>query len=126
MSGIIVNNIANEQQFATYLARRGELRDCLRHGVYPNLARVLALYRAFLADFAPGGPLHDPELWAYYLRNIEPIAAYQDAMIESTANIVDIMAAIERATPGTLGIENLDRREEATPALVGDGISEHG
>ena len=105
MAGIIINNLGNEQQFAAYLQRRGELRDALRFGVYPNLKRALALYRAFLTDYAPGGALHDPELWSYYLSNIAPMAAQQDAMIEAAAGICDMMEAVETATPGTFGID---------------------
>ena len=105
MAGIIINNLGNEQQFAAYLARRGELRDVLRFGVYPNLKKALALYVAFLADYAPGGPLHDAELWQYYLSNVAPMAAQQDAMIEAAAGICDMMEQVEVAAPGTFGID---------------------
>ena len=103
--GIIVNNLDNEAQFSAYLARRGELRDCIRFGVYPNLKRLLALYTLFLADYAPGGPLHDAQLWAYYLSNIEPVAANQAAMMLSAAGIADMLEQVETAAPGTFGIE---------------------
>ena len=103
--GIIVNNLDNEQQFAAYLARRGELRDCIRFGVYPNIKRLLALHLLFLADYGPGGPSHDAQLWAYYQDNIEPLAAHQAAMIDNAAGVVDMLEQVERATPGTFGIE---------------------
>lgn len=105
MPGIIINNFENELQFTEYHKRRGELRDSLRYGVYPNLKKALAIYAAFVADYAPGGALYDPELWAYYEQTIAPIAAYQDQMMAAATGIVAIMEGVEQAAPGTFGID---------------------
>lgn len=105
MPGIIINNLNNEVAFTNYHQRRGELRDSLRFGVYPNLVRALALYNAFVSDYAPGGQFYDPELWAYYQSNIAPIAAVQDGMMQGAQQIVDAMQVVELAAPGTFGIE---------------------
>lgn len=101
----IINNLTNELQFTEYHRRRGEIRDGLRFGVYPNLVKALALYNAFLADYGPGGALYDAELWQYYLSNIAPIAVYQNTMMQAAAAIVGIMENVEAAAPGTFGIE---------------------
>lgn len=105
MPGIIINNLANELQFTEYHRRRGELRDALRHGVFPNLVKALGIYQAFVADYSPGGALHDAELWDYYLQTIAPIAAVQEGMMAGAQQIVSAMEAVERAAPGTFGIE---------------------
>lgn len=105
MPGIIINNLTNELQFTEYHRRRGELRDSLRFGVYPNLVKALAIYAAFVADYAPGGALYDPELWSYYQQTIAPVAAQQQAMLDAATAIVAGMEAVERAAPGTFGIE---------------------
>lgn len=113
MPGIIINNFENELQFTEYHKRRGELRDSLRYGVYPNLVKALRLYNGFVADYAPGGALYDAEIWAYYQAQIEPIAAYQNQMMEAATGIVAIMEGVEQAAPGTFGIE-LPQTEEVT------------
>lgn len=105
MPGIIINNLTNELQFTEYHRRRGELRDSLRFGVYPNLVKALRLYNGFVADYAPGGALYDPELWAYYDQTIAPVAAVQEGMMAGAQQIVSAMEAVERAAPGTFGIE---------------------
>lgn len=102
---IQITSLEQEQQFTEYHKRRGELRDSLRFGVYPNLQQALRLYAAFVADYAPGGQHHDPALWQYYLFNIQPIAAQQADMIYAASTIVAIMQAVELAAPGTFGIE---------------------
>jgi hypothetical protein len=105
MPGIIINNLANELQFTEYHRRRGELRDSLRFGVYPNLRRALEIYTAFVADYGPNGALYDAELWEYYQATIAPVAEGQAAMIAAAQAIVGVMEATERAAPGTFGIE---------------------
>lgn len=105
MPGIIINDLANELQFTEYHRRRGELRDALRFGVYPNLVKALALYNAFVADFGPGGANYDAELWAYYQKTIQPIAAVQDGMMAGALAIVQAMQGVEQAAPGTFGID---------------------
>jgi len=105
MPGIIINNLANELQFTEYHRRRGELRDALRHGVFPNLVKALGIYSAFVADYGPAGAQHDAELWDYYLQTIAPIAAVQEGMMAGAQQIVSAMEAVERAAPGTFGIE---------------------
>lgn len=105
MPGIIINNLTNELQFTDYHKRRGEIRDGLRYGVYPNLKRALDLYTAFNADYAPGGPLYDAEIWAYYTANIAPVAEYIEDMMAAAQTIVGIMEQVEAAAPGTFGID---------------------
>ena len=105
MAGITITTIENERTLSEYLRRRGELRDALRFGVYPNLVKALRLYAQFNADYAPGGQHYDPALWQYYLSNIQPIAAQQADMIAAAEAIVGIMQTVEAAAPGTFGIE---------------------
>lgn len=105
MPGIIINNLTNELQFTEYHRRRGELRDSLRFGVYPNLVKALQLYNAFMADYGPGGANYDEELWAYYLQTIAPIANVQDDMMTGAQAIVTAMEMVETAAPGTFGID---------------------
>ncbi len=105
MTEITIGTLDQERHFTEYHRRRGEIRDALRFGVHPNLVKVLALHDAFVADYGPSGAEHDPVLWKYYLANIQPIAAQQDTMIAAAQTIVQIMATIEIAAPGTFGIE---------------------
>lgn len=105
MPGIIINNTKNELVFTEYHRRRGELRDALRYGVYPNLVKALAIHNAFVADFGPGGASYDAEIWAYYQQQIEPIAAVQAGMMAGAQAIVHAMQQVEQAAPGTFGID---------------------
>lgn len=102
---IEITTLEQEQQFTEYHRRRGELRDSLRFGVYPNLVKALALYQAFNADYAPGGAQYDEALWTYYQSNIQPVAAQMADMIAAAEAIVGIMETVELAALGTFGIE---------------------
>lgn len=101
---IEITTLEQEQRFTEYHRRRGELRDSLRFGVYPNLQAALGLFNRFQADYAPGGKLHDPELWKYYQSNIAPVALQMADMIAAATAITQIMEAVERVAPGTFGI----------------------
>lgn len=101
---ITITDISTERIFTDYFKRRAELRDSLRFGVYPNLVKTLAIYNAFVAEYGPGGALHNQQIWDYYLAQIAPIAAYQQQMIDAAAGIVSIMEVVEAAAPGTFGI----------------------
>ena len=102
---IEITTLEQEQKFTEYHRRRGELRDALRFGVYPNLVKALELFNRFQADYAPGGSQYDEALWSYYQSNIEPVAAQMSDMIAAGESIVGIMRAVELAAPGTFGIE---------------------
>ena len=102
---IEIATLEQEQRFTEYHRRRGELRDSLRFGVYPNLVKALTLYAQFNADYAPNGANHDPALWTYYLDNIKPVSMQMADMIAAATAIVGIMEAVEAAAPGTFGIE---------------------
>lgn len=102
---ITIDGLPSELQFTEYHRRRGELRDCLRHGVYPNLVKALDLHNKFVADYGPGGAQYDPALWAYYQDNIAPIADVQAQMMAGAEAIVTAMESVEQAAPGTFGIE---------------------
>lgn len=122
---IEITTLEQEQQFTEYHRRRGELRDALRFGVYPNLKVALELFARFTADYGPGGANYDEALWAYYQSNIAPVAAQMANMIAAGEAIVGIMEAVELAAPGTFGIE------VSAPAVapvgeegVGDGVEE--
>ena len=101
---ITITDIDTERTFTDYFQRRAVLRDSIRFGVYPNLTKFLADYAAFLADYGPDGALYNAEIWAYYQAQIEPIAAYQDAMIQAAQGIVGGLEAIEAAAPGTFDL----------------------
>lgn len=101
---IVIDGLPSEQAFTEYYRRRGELRDCLRFGVYPNLVQALSLHNKFIADYGPGGALHDPALWAYYQANIAPVADVQAQMMTGAEAIVAAMEQVEAAAPGTFGI----------------------
>lgn len=101
---ITITTLEQERRFTEYHRRRGEIRDSLRYGVFPNLVRALALYNAFVTEYGPGGLLYDAAIWGYYLENIKPIAAQQQAMIDAAQGIVMIMEAVEAAAPGTFGV----------------------
>ena len=103
--GITITTLEQERQFTEYHRRRGEIRDSLRYGVYPNLIKALGLYARFVADYGEGGACFDAALWAYYLANIKPIADMQATMIDAAQEIVLIMESVEKAAPGTFGIE---------------------
>lgn len=105
MSEITIATLEQERQFTEYHRRRGELRDALRFGVYPNLVAALRIHNAFVAEYGPGGQLHDETLWKYYLSNLEPIAAQQATMISAAEAIVQIMEAVEKTAPGTFDID---------------------
>ncbi|MBP8293189.1 MAG: hypothetical protein KAX65_10475 [Caldilineaceae bacterium] len=102
---IEITTLEQEQKFTEYHKRRGQIRDTLRFGVYPNLQKALQLYAAFMTDYSPGGAQHDPSLWAYYQNNIQPIVTQQADMIAAATAIVEIMQTIERAAPNTFGIQ---------------------
>ncbi len=114
MPEITIGTLDQERQFTEYHRRRGEIRDALRFGVFPNLVRTLALHNAFVAEYGPTGALYDAAIWGYYLANIQPIAAQQATMISAAEAIVQIMEAVEAAAPGTFGIE-VSAPVEATP-----------
>ena len=97
-----INDEQDEALFRAYMQQRDAIRDVLAHGVYPNLVRALAVYAGF--DAALAGPLHDPDLLAYHAELMVPIAPYVAQLRELAADIVEIMAAIEAASPGTFGI----------------------
>ncbi|MBP8294041.1 MAG: hypothetical protein KAX65_14795 [Caldilineaceae bacterium] len=103
MPGIIINNLDGERKFTDYHKRRGELRDALRFGVYPNLKRAIELYNSFVADYGPDGELYEKEIWDYYTTQIEPIASVQAGMMAGAVAIVAAMEQVEAAAPGTFG-----------------------
>lgn len=105
MPQITIETLEQERRFTEYHRRRGELRDALRNGVYPNLVVALRIHKVFVADYGPGGAHYDEVLWKYYLSNLEPIAAQQATMISAAEAIVQIMEAVELAAPGTFDIE---------------------
>ena len=115
MPEITISTLDQERQFTEYHRRRGEIRDALRFGVFPNLVRTLALHNAFVVDYGPNGAQHDPSIWEYYLANIQPLAAQQATMISAAEAIVQIMEAVEAAAPGTFGIVV----ESETPVIDG-------
>lgn len=104
MPEITITNLTTEQVFTDYHQRRGQMRDSIRFGVYPNLTKFLAEYAAFVADYGPDGALYDAQIWAYYQAQIEPIATYQAQMLAAAQGIVSGLEAIEQAAPGTFGI----------------------
>jgi hypothetical protein len=104
MAGITITTIENERTLSEYLRRRGELRDALRFGVYPNLVQALKLHEAFVKDYAQGGKNFDAALWEYYTKTIAPIADQQEYMIAAAQTIVAIMEAVDKAVPDTFGI----------------------
>lgn len=99
-----ITTLEQERRFTEYHQRRGELRDALRFGVYPNLKAALALFERFTDDYASGGAHHDEALWQYYQSNIAPVAEQMDTLITAAQTIVGIMEAVESAAPGTFGI----------------------
>lgn len=101
---ITITNLSTERVFTDYFARRAELRDALRFGVYPNLVSALAIYNKFIADYGPDGALYNEEIWTYYQKQIQPISAVQDGMMAGALAIVHAMEAVEAAAPGTFGI----------------------
>lgn len=120
---IQILTLEQERRFTEYHRRRGEIRDAMRFGVYPNLVNTLRLFAGFQEDYAPGGALHDPELWQYYLSNIQPIAAQMADLLAAGTTIVQIMEAVELAAPGTFGIE----ASAAAVAPVGEeGVGDGG
>lgn len=111
MPEITIATLEQERQFTEYHRRRGELRDALRNGVYPNLVAALRIHNAFVAEYGPGGALYDDAIWNYYQENLKPIAAQQATMISAAEAIVQIMEAVEVAAPGTFDIA-LPAKEE--------------
>ena len=105
MPEIVIGSLEQERHFTEYHRRRGELRDALRNGVYPNLVAALEIHNRFVEDYGPGGALYDEAIWNYYLENLAPIAAQQATMISAATDIVRIMEAVEKAAPGTFGID---------------------
>lgn len=101
---ITITDLNTERVFTDYFKRRAELRDSLRFGVYPNLKNALAIYNAFVADYGPDGSLYNEEIWTYYQKQIQPIAAVQDGMMAGALAIVQAMESVEAAAPGTFGI----------------------
>ena len=101
---IEITTLEQENRFTEYHRRRGELRDSLRFGVYPNLKAALELFNRFNADYAFGGANYDAALWAYYQSNIQPVAAQMSDMIAAAEAITQIMETVERVAPGTFGI----------------------
>ena len=122
---IEITTLEQENRFTEYHKRRGELRDSLRFGVYPNLKAALALFARFNADYAPGGTQYDDALWAYYQSNIAPVAAQMSDMIAAGEAIVGIMQAVELAAPGTFGIAvSAAAVAPVGEEGVGDGVEE--
>lgn len=95
-------NTTEELLFRSYTQHRDAVRDVMGHGVYPNLVKALATYVAF--DDALAGPLSDPDLIEYHAGLMAKIAPYVEQLRSGAAQIVQIMAAIETAAPGTFGI----------------------
>lgn len=96
-------DLTNDQLalYTAYAAMRNDPRSAMAHGVYPNCVKALNDYAAletWLTDHPDMADSH-----AAMIAAVAPhIATLQTAM----QTIIDIMQAIEKAAPGTFGINN--------------------
>ncbi len=83
-----------------YATMRNAPRDTIRYGVYPNAVKALREYQALQQWIADNPDWQQPH--ADMVSAVLPhIAALQEAM----TTIVTVMQAIEKAAPGTFGLE---------------------
>jgi len=88
------------QLFQQYIALRDAPRMTMAHGVYPNSVKALDEYQALL-DWLTAN-----ESYAQLHSNTtSQVAPYVAQMITAMQAIITIMESIERAYPGTFGIQ---------------------
>lgn len=94
--------MTNEQLalLTEYAAMRNAPRDTMGYGVYPNCVKALTDYTALQSWLAE----HD-DLSADHAAMIAAVAPHIETLQQAMQTIVATMQAIERAAPGTFGIE---------------------
>ena len=83
-----------------YAAKRNAPRDTMRYGVYPNAAKALDEYAAlqqWLTD--------NPDWQQPHADMVAAVLPYVQALQQAMTTIVTVMRAIEKAAPGTFGLE---------------------
>ena len=105
-----IETAEDELLFRSYTQHRDAVRDVMGYGVYPNLVKALATYAAF--DEALAGSLSDPDLIKYHVSLMAQIAPHVEQLRAGAAQIVQIMAEIEMAAPGSFGIQVQEEKPE--------------
>lgn len=83
-----------------YVAMRDAPRDTMRYGVYPNAAKAMEQYQAlqvWLTD--------NPDWQQPHADMVAAVLPHVTALQAAMTTIVTTMQAIEKASPGTFGIE---------------------
>lgn len=94
---IAISTLADERQFAAYMAARNAPRDVMVYGVHPNAHKALQLYAELTALLAPGGDLED--MATYHTNTISTVLTFVQTMqacmqaINDTMHIVNLLAA---------------------------------
>lgn len=83
-----------------YATVRNAPRDTMRYGVYPNADKALREYQALQAWLADNPDWQQP-----HAEMVAAVLPHVTALQAAMTTIVTTMQAIERAAPGTFGIE---------------------
>lgn len=83
-----------------YATMRNAPRDTMRYGVYPNAVKALEQYQelqSWLVD--------NPDWQQPHANMVAAVLPHVTALQAAMMTIVTVMLAIEKAAPGTFGIE---------------------
>ena len=101
---VSIQSAADEAAFTAYLAARDEIRNVLKHGVYPNAVKALEVMTTFLAQYGPGGALYREDIWALYTAGLSELGDIQDRLYACGVELVALIEEGERRQPGVFGI----------------------
>ncbi len=91
-----------ESTFRRYIEERDRIRAYMGRTVYPALLQALDMYNQFDQKLQPGEEFEN--LASYYTEQSAPVTPYIDQIRAAMQNIIDIMLAIEQASPGLFNI----------------------
>lgn len=84
-----------------YATMRNAPRDTMRYGVYPNAVKALAEYAALQQWL-----LDNPDWQQPHADMVAAVLPYVVTLQQAMQTIVGVMQVIEKAAPGTFGIES--------------------
>lgn len=88
------------EQIQQYATMRNAPRDTMRYGVYPNADKALREYQALQSWLADNPDWQQP-----HADMVAAVLPYVVTLQQAMTTIVTVMRAIEKAAPGTFGIE---------------------
>lgn len=100
MPEIIVNDNQSINKLVEYATERDKSRRIMATGVYPNSVAAMRAYNEFLLWLAA-----NPDYVDLHATSTAAVTAYITQMQQAMQTIITIMESIERAYPGTFGIQ---------------------